>query len=79
MNKSRVIGNRLVLKVNSLDKETKIKNNYVLSTQINENVDNVNWVVDSVDKNIKGIEFSGEDDEKLSAEDKVNRFKSPSL
>lgn len=79
MNKSRVIGNRLVLKVNSLDKETKIKNNYVLSTQINENVDNVNWVVDSVDKNIKGIEFSGEDDEKLSAEDKANRFKSPSL
>lgn len=79
MNKSRVIGNRLVLKVNSLDKETKIKNNYVLSTQINENVDNVNWVVDSVDKNIKGIEFSGEDDEKLSAEEKANRFKSPSL
>lgn len=79
INKSRVIGNRLVLKVNSLDKETKIKNNYVLSTQINENVDNVNWVVDSVDKNIKGIEFIGEDDEKLSAEDKANRFKSPSL
>ena len=79
MNKSRVIGNRLVLKVNSLDKETKIKNNYVLSIQINENVDNVNWVVDSVDKNIKGIEFIGEDDEKLSAEDKANRFKSPSL